>query len=149
VEAQALNTSMSLYFRNSTAQADGNNLASLGLDWMAGMYETLPVISSGNSIDRNPPDLLPASYNGIVVGSTGRTNNVTRVSQDWSDFRMGAPNGTDCVFVGSIFGTTLTVSSVQFGSLALGQTLTQAGVTPETTITAFGTGTGGGGYIYR
>lgn len=51
----------------------------------------------------------------------------------------------DAVVTGAIASTTLTVSAVASGSLAVGQTISGAGVTPGTTITALGTGTGGTG----
>lgn len=46
---------------------------------------------------------------------------------------------------GSISTTTLTVSAVSAGTLAVGQTISGSGVTNGTTITALGTGTGGVG----
>lgn len=46
---------------------------------------------------------------------------------------------------GSIAATTLTVSAVASGALAVGSVLTGTGVTAGTYITAFGTGTGGTG----
>lgn len=46
---------------------------------------------------------------------------------------------------GSISGTTLTVSAVASGTVAVGQPYTGAGVTANTLITALGTGTGGTG----
>lgn len=46
---------------------------------------------------------------------------------------------------GSISGTTLTVTGVTSGTLAVGQPLSGTGVTAGTTITALGTGTGGVG----
>lgn len=46
---------------------------------------------------------------------------------------------------GSISGTTLTVTAVANGSLAVGQVITGTGVTAGTRITALGTGTGGTG----
>ena len=49
------------------------------------------------------------------------------------------------MFTGSISGTTLTVTAVNYGVLKVGQTLTGTGITIGTTITAFGTGTGGTG----
>lgn len=49
------------------------------------------------------------------------------------------------VFTGSITGTTLTVSAVTSGTIAVGQNLIGSGVTAGTTITALGTGTGGTG----
>lgn len=51
----------------------------------------------------------------------------------------------DCFFAGSISGTTLTVSSVAYGSLDIGATIFGAGVTAGTKITALGTGSGGAG----
>jgi len=51
----------------------------------------------------------------------------------------------DTAFTGSISGTTLTVTAVDLGVIAIGQTLFGAGITAGTTITALGTGTGGVG----
>jgi hypothetical protein len=48
-------------------------------------------------------------------------------------------------FTGAISGTTLTVSAVASGNLAVGQTLYGAGIAAGTVITAVGTGTGGTG----
>ncbi|HEX2753723.1 MAG TPA: hypothetical protein VHP34_11585 [Alphaproteobacteria bacterium] len=49
----------------------------------------------------------------------------------------------DCSFTGSITGTTLNVTAVALGALAVGQTVFGVGVTPQTVITALGSGTGG------
>jgi len=49
---------------------------------------------------------------------------------------------TNCICQGSISGTTLTVTGITLGSLAVGQTITGEGITGSTTITALGTGTG-------
>jgi hypothetical protein len=49
------------------------------------------------------------------------------------------------VVTGSIATTTLSVTAVTSGVLAVGQTISGAGVTAGTTITGFGTGTGGNG----
>lgn len=51
----------------------------------------------------------------------------------------------DAVVTGSISGTTLTVSAVASGALAVGQTISGAGITAGTKIVAFDTGTGGTG----
>lgn len=54
------------------------------------------------------------------------------------------PGGTiGSNFTGSITGNVLTVTSIQSGALALGQTLSGTGIANGTTITAFGTGAGG------
>ena len=49
------------------------------------------------------------------------------------------------VFTGSTSGTTLTVTTVSSGTIAINQSLYGIGVLPETVITALGTGTGGTG----
>lgn len=51
----------------------------------------------------------------------------------------------DASFTGSITATTLTVTAVASGTLAVGQYILGTGVTAGTTITALGTGTGGAG----
>jgi Phage stabilisation protein len=52
---------------------------------------------------------------------------------------------TSAVFTGSTSGTTLTVTSVKSGTIAVGQNLFAIGALQETVITALGTGTGGTG----
>jgi hypothetical protein len=52
---------------------------------------------------------------------------------------------TDCKFVGSVSGTTLTVTSVTRGAIAVGNTLSGVNVPNSVTITALGTGMGGVG----
>jgi len=51
----------------------------------------------------------------------------------------------DAQVTGGIAGTTLTVSAVADGELAVGQVITGTGITAGTKITALGTGTGGTG----
>jgi len=53
--------------------------------------------------------------------------------------------GNGAVVTGSIADTTLTVTAVASGKLAVGQTLSGSGVTSGTTIIALGTGNGGAG----
>ncbi len=53
--------------------------------------------------------------------------------------------GASTGFLGSISGTVLTVTAVQYGDLRVGDTVTGTGVTGGTTITALGTGNGGVG----
>jgi hypothetical protein len=49
------------------------------------------------------------------------------------------------IFTGSTSGTTLTVTTVSSGTIAINQSLYGVGILPETVITALGTGTGGTG----
>ena len=52
---------------------------------------------------------------------------------------------TSAIFTGSTSGTTLTVTAVKSGTIAVGQNLFAVGALQETVITALGTGTGGTG----
>jgi hypothetical protein len=62
------------------------------------------------------------------------------------DFRTnGLATNDSIAFTGSISGTTLTVSTVTSGTLAVGEALVGPGIAADTTITALGTGTGGAG----
>lgn len=56
-----------------------------------------------------------------------------------------AVDGAGAEFTGAIAGTTLTVTAVTSGSVAVGQTLSGSGVTADTKITGLLTGTGGAG----
>lgn len=58
---------------------------------------------------------------------------------------LAATPPTPAVVTGSIAGTTLTVSAVTSGVLAIGQVLTGTGITAGTKITGFLTGAGGTG----
>jgi len=73
--------------------------------------------------------------NGINVYIVDGVNRYT--------WRISSPSSA--VFTGSISGTTLTVTAVTNGTLAVGQALFGVGVTSETIITALGTGSGGVG----
>jgi len=54
-------------------------------------------------------------------------------------------NPSSAIFTGSITTTTLTVSSVLSGTIAVGQAIFGEGIAQNTVITALGTGTGGTG----
>jgi hypothetical protein len=56
---------------------------------------------------------------------------------------ISAPSSA--IFTGSISGTTLTVTSVQSGTIAVGQAIFGQGMAQNTVITALGTGSGGTG----
>jgi hypothetical protein len=66
----------------------------------------------------------------------------------WMDVAVAGANRTSwshAVVTGSIAGTTMTVTAVTNGALAVGQLITGAGVAAGTTISALGTGSGGTG----
>jgi hypothetical protein len=58
-------------------------------------------------------------------------------------WRINSPN--QAVFVGSISGTTLTVTAVSSGTIGINQQVFGVGLTGETIITALGSGSGGVG----
>jgi hypothetical protein len=60
-------------------------------------------------------------------------------------FSTNVDTFTDVAFIGSIAGTTLTITAVQFGIIAVGQVMFGVGLVTATFITALGTGTGGVG----
>lgn len=59
--------------------------------------------------------------------------------------KLGWQGVSAAVVTGSISGTTMTVTAVSSGTLAVGQVLVGSGLAAGTTITALGTGTGGTG----
>jgi hypothetical protein len=98
--------------------------------------------------------VLTTSLTPTIVGflntSTGRVgitdNGVNVYIVDGAyryTWRISAPSAA--TFYGSMSGTTLTVTDVSSGSLAVGQQVFGVGVLNETVITALGTGTGGTG----
>lgn len=62
-----------------------------------------------------------------------------------ADNNQTNPEAGAVAFTGSISGTTLTVTAVASGALALGQPISGAGISAGTVLTAFGSGTGGTG----
>lgn len=93
---------------------------------------------------------LTPSVVGLLNSNSGRVGisdngiNVNIVDGVYRyTWRIGNP--ATAIFTGSISGTTLTVTKVSSGTIAAGQSLYGIGITPETVITALGTGTGGVG----
>jgi hypothetical protein len=79
-----------------------------------------------------------------VVGITDNGVNVYIVDGAYRyTWKISTPAAA--VFTGSISGTTLTVTNMTSGSIAVGQALFGVGITQATVITALGTGTGGAG----
>ena len=60
-----------------------------------------------------------------------------------TQYTIGPGGQIGANFVGSISGTTLTITSITSGAVAIGQTISGTGVTAGTTIVAFLTGAGG------
>ena len=82
--------------------------------------------------------------NSGMVGITDNGQNVYITDGSYR-YTWRISNPSSAQFVGSVSGTTLTVTLMKSGTIAAGQQLFGIGVTPETIITALGTGTGGTG----
>jgi hypothetical protein len=78
----------------------------------------------------------------IVTGGVKYTPGNGWGAGGWGGY---TPAATQAIFTGSISGTTLTVTAVTSGTIVVGQILTGTGVSssPQTIITALGTGNGG------
>jgi hypothetical protein len=79
-----------------------------------------------------------------IVGITDNGQNVYIVDGNYR-YTWRISNPASAIFRASISGTTLTVSLMQSGTIAIGQSLFGLGVGNEVVITALGTGTGGVG----
>lgn len=81
---------------------------------------------------------------GLGGGTGGAGTYTVSVSQTVAPESLTASPLAAAV-TGSISATTLTVSAVTYGTLAVGQSVTGSGISAGTVITALGTGTGGTG----
>lgn len=106
----------------------GGSVAALTLAQIQAISGTLTISVHGTPVTSSTINLSAATSfsNAAALIQTG----------------LGAANA---VVTGAIAGSTLTVSAVASGELAIGQTISGTGITPGTTITALGTGTGGTG----
>ena len=95
---------------------------------------------------------LTSTYTTTMVGQLNTTTGIVGITdngvnvyivdgQNRYTWRISSPSSA--VFTGSISGTTLTVTAITNGSIAINQALFGVGVTQSTVITALGTGTGG------
>jgi hypothetical protein len=91
--------------------------------------------------------VLNSGSSTSAVEQVAYANNSTGQVQFGSNWTGASVTGSIApnVVTGSIEGDTLTVTDVTSGVLAVGQTISGAGVTAGTTISALGTGTGGDG----
>ena len=102
-----------------------------------GSVGAVTVTSDGSGYAVN--DILSASIEDIggVSGIIGAIGSVTS-----GNFYT---NSTTAYVTASISGTVMTVTAVSAGTIVVGQTVFGTGVTENTTITSFGTGSGGVG----
>jgi hypothetical protein len=101
-------------------------------------WSFIPISSAGG-----PTSLLPG-IQGLDQIRTGTKS----IRVGGGNYQLNCTAGKNCFFgnsatvTGSITGTTLTVTAVISGTLAVNAPLQGAGILPGTIITAFGTGTG-------
>ena len=103
------------------------------------------------AINRNNPDNIVVSY-GVIDHTDPNIPAPTCRAVSFDGGKTWPAAWQYTAFTGSITGTTLTVTDVAFGALQVGDIiytyeafLPAAGIIAGTTITAFGTGTGGVG----
>jgi|SRR6516225_93865 hypothetical protein len=82
-----------------------------------------------------------ASWNNSRMMIYYQTDIVHQLTSNVYQYTVGPGGDVGATFTGSISGTTLTVTAISSGAIALGQTL-GAPAAPGTTITAFNTGAG-------
>lgn len=86
------------------------------------------------------------AYSAASADTATTAGTVTSATSNGFGVRAVVPSPiTSAAFTGSVSGNTLTVSSVSSGTLFIGEVVNASGVPNNTTITAFGTGTGGAG----
>jgi hypothetical protein len=95
-----------------------------------------------SSLTPNLVGTLNSSSGMVGITDNGQNVYITDGSYRYT-WRISNPSSAQ--FIGSVSGTTLTVTLMKSGTIAVGQQLFGLGVTPETIITALGTGTGGTG----
>lgn len=106
--------------------------------------EQVHVVQGGNSRRSTTAAIALSAAASTAQVRSGAANKL--VAADVLQAAVAPQTLTDGATVtGSIGGTTLTVSAVTNGTLAVGQTISGTGVTAGTTIIALGTGTGGTG----
>ena len=85
----------------------------------------------------NNVQMTISDLGNVKIGGSGSTDN--------AQLEITSTSNVSGVFTGSISGTTLTVTAVSSGVIAVGDRISDASIEPNTVITALGTGTGNTG----
>ena len=126
-------TSASLTISGATFTGGGTNSAAGGIADLDAFFTLNPATYYAA--------LCPDSWAAAATFATFLRKYESLVSRFYAFFHVLG----DANFTGEIAGTTLTVSAVSVGNLAVGMPITGTGVTAGTVIAALGTGTGGVG----
>ena len=95
---------------------------------------------------------LNSTFTPTIIGTLNSSTGMVGISDNslnvyivdgTNRYTWRISNPASAQFVGSVSGTTLTVTLMKSGTITAGQSLFGIGVTSETIITALGTGTGG------
>lgn len=101
--------------------------------------------SLGTSLSAYRGQIYDKKDGTVGIFSTGTISLSDFYNKRRIDGNATGKSYSSAVFTGSISSTTLTVTAITSGVLAIGQILSATGVTAGTYITALGTGTGGVG----
>jgi hypothetical protein len=98
--------------------------------------------------------VLTSNFTPTIIGQLNSTSGIVGITDNGQNIEIvdgtnrytwRITNPASAQFVGSVSGTTLTVTLMKSGTITTGQSLFGIGVTNETVITGLGTGTGGVG----
>lgn len=109
----------------------GGSLATMTLSQLQALSGSLTVTIDG---------AVKTAGSIVLSGATSFSAAATLIASG-----LSISGTTGATFTGSITGNTLTVTTLSSGTIAVGQTLSGTNVTAGTTITAFGSGSGGTG----
>lgn len=109
-------------------QIRGGNIAAMTLASLQALSGALAFVVNG----------VPVASAAINLSTATSFSNAAQIIEDGINYH-------EAVFTAAIAGTTMTVSAVASGNLAVGHVIVAGGVTAGTRIVAFGTGTGGTG----
>ena len=101
-------------------------------------YTITSSVASNSNVTNGGGSAVVAAYQ-IPTGGSTYSPTIGWGAGGWGGY---TPTASTAIFVGSISGTTLTVTTVTSGYLAVGQSLNGTGIAANTIITALGTGTG-------
>lgn len=89
--------------------------------------------------------LLPTQVDRCAINvQGGRHTGIKSISFLGPNYDWASTRTAHAVVTGSIAGTVLTVTALTSGQLEVGSLISGAGITPGTTITSYGTASGGG-----
>ena len=130
----------------------GGDDSSFDIDWQLASSGTSARIRAIRTNDPGAGDtdlVFSTSDNGTSLSDRVWIKNDGRIGigtgSPETNLEISNSLNVDAVFTGSISGTTLTVTAVTSGAIAVGHRISDASIESNTKIVAFGSGTGGVG----